>query len=508
MNAEEQKAQSRVGTVLRGKYRIDRVLGIGGMAVVYGVTHRNRKQFALKLLHPLMSHDENLRNRFLREGYVANSVEHPGTVAVLDDDFDEECGAFLVMELLDGETIDELWKRNKRRLPLEVVLMIGHQLIDILGAAHAKGIVHRDVKPANVFLTSAGQIKMLDFGISRLSEGTGSEATQTGTVLGTPAYMAPEQARGTRGEIDGQTDIYSVGATMFALATGKHVHKAESPQHQMILTATEPAPLFATMLPDAPPAIAAVIDRALAFRKTDRWPTAAMMRDAIRDVSVSHFGRPPNDPAIALGMALLPSRSPAAAAPSTWPSAHSQQESLAPAKTAPSQPFTTNTPAPSQSVQVRSASLMMTADAAPPTPGNGSLKGAIVLVVGSAVVLGGALFALFVVEGRGQKATAHAPYLEPAASSPVPAAAAPVAIPDAALAATTASVAGEQVVPVPQPSIAVAPSSPSSSPPHVKAQSTPSTVPKAKPEGAAKPDCNPPYDLDATGKKHWKAECL
>src|SRR5580700_12087689 len=108
-------ARARLGMVLRGKYRLDRVLGIGGMATVYAATHRNKKKVAIKMLHPELSIRENIRARFLREGYVANSVEHPGAVAVLDDDVAEDGSAFVVMELLDGAPVDELWEKRDKR---------------------------------------------------------------------------------------------------------------------------------------------------------------------------------------------------------------------------------------------------------------------------------------------------------------------------------------------------------------------------------------------------------
>jgi serine/threonine-protein kinase len=153
-------ADARLGRVLRGKYRLDRVLGIGGMATVYAATHRNKKRFAIKLLHPELSTRENIRTRFLREGYVANSVDHPGAVAVLDDDVAEDGSAFLVMELLEGSALDELADKHEgRKLPLALALSIGDALLDVLAAAHGKGIVHRDLKPANVFLTNDGRIE-------------------------------------------------------------------------------------------------------------------------------------------------------------------------------------------------------------------------------------------------------------------------------------------------------------------------------------------------------------
>src|SRR5277367_3843557 len=122
-------AEARLGRVLRGKYRLDRVVGIGGMATVYAATHRNKKKFAIKMLHAELSMRENIRTRFLREGYVANSVDHSGAVSVLDDDVAEDGSAFLVMELLEGATVDEVWARHGKRMPLAVVLSIGDALL-------------------------------------------------------------------------------------------------------------------------------------------------------------------------------------------------------------------------------------------------------------------------------------------------------------------------------------------------------------------------------------------
>jgi len=283
-------ASARIGTTLRGKYRLERVLGIGGMAVVYAAVHRNRKQFAVKVLHPTLSRDHDTRTRFLREGYVANTVDHPGAVVVLDDDVAEDGGAFLVMELLDGETAEELWERSGRRLPLATVLGIADQLLEVLAAAHAKGIVHRDVKPANVFLAREGKVKVLDFGIARLRErpatpatGTRTAVTTTGQVMGTPVFIAPEQARGTVSEIDSRTDLWAVGALMYTLASGRVVHEADTAIQALIKAATRPAPSLRDAVPEAPSQVVHVVDRALSFDRAARWPTAEAMRLAIAD---------------------------------------------------------------------------------------------------------------------------------------------------------------------------------------------------------------------------------
>jgi serine/threonine-protein kinase len=276
------RARARVGTVLRAKYRLDRVLGFGGMGAVYAATHRNGKEFAVKVLHPELSLRPDVRTRFLREGYVANTVKHAGAVAVLDDDVAEDGAAFLVMELLDGDTVEGLWARAAGKLPLALVTGMAMQLLDVLAAAHARGVVHRDIKPANLFLTTTGHLKVLDFGIARLKNWAVTDATRTGLMLGTPAFMAPEQAAGQTNAIDAQSDLWSAGATMFALASGQFVHGAENAQQIVIRTATQPAPSLASVLPDVPPSLGEVVDRALAFDKAERWANAAAMREALR----------------------------------------------------------------------------------------------------------------------------------------------------------------------------------------------------------------------------------
>jgi serine/threonine-protein kinase len=291
----ETSVHARVGTVVVGKYRLDRVIGIGGMAAVYAATHRNQAEFAVKMLHPYVSSRDDLRSRFLREGYIANSVKHVGAVRVVDDDVAEDGSAFLVMELLQGASVEDLWFACDRRLPLRPAVAVGHQLLDVLAAAHAKNIIHRDIKPANLFVTTTGDLKVLDFGIARLRDAGGSAmhaTTQSGTMLGTPAFMAPEQARGQSKEVDGQTDVWAVGATLFALVSGHIVHEARNAPELVLLAGTAKARPLASVAPDVPREIAAVVDKALAFDKPARWESAAAMRDALRDAYKAAFREP------------------------------------------------------------------------------------------------------------------------------------------------------------------------------------------------------------------------
>jgi eukaryotic-like serine/threonine-protein kinase len=270
---------ARVGSMLKGKWHLDAVLGSGGTATVYAATHRNGNRVAVKVLHPCFSTMPAERERFAREGYFANKVDHPDVVRVLDEDVDDDGSQFLVMELLDGEPLVARWKAAGYRLPVPEALWIADRLLSVLEAAHARGIVHRDVKPENLFLTAAGGLKVLDFGIARL-RGVGS-GTMRGIVLGTPGFTAPEQARGEWDIVGARTDIWAVGATLFALLTGRLVHEDQQTAAHLLRVSTEPAPPVRQVEPNLPEAVARLIDRALAFSPEARFPSAAEMRHAL-----------------------------------------------------------------------------------------------------------------------------------------------------------------------------------------------------------------------------------
>jgi len=278
-------ARRRIGLVLQDKWRIDDLLGVGGMAAVYGATHRNGKRVAVKMLHAQFSNEDDVRARFLQEGYAANAIQHEGAVSVLDDDVAPDGSAFIVMELLDGETVERRWEKAGGTLPVSDVLTIADQLLDVLVSAHERSVVHRDIKPENLFITRSGALKVLDFGIAKQfqrSADSKTKGTQAGMVMGTPAFMAPEQALARWDEVDGRTDLWAVGATMFTLLSGLHVHEAPSPQEQVIRSATAPARSLASVVQVVPPRVAAIVDRALEFDRTKRWPDARAMQVAVR----------------------------------------------------------------------------------------------------------------------------------------------------------------------------------------------------------------------------------
>jgi serine/threonine-protein kinase len=281
-----QLAQGRVGQTLGGKWVVDRLVDMGGMAAVYAVTHRTTgKRAAIKLLMPAFAANKEVRDRFLREGYVANKVDHPGSVSVFDDGMTEDGAPFLVMELLEGESLEEWIGRSGGRLKVADVLAVAEQTLDVLSAAHGKGIVHRDIKPGNLFAARDGRIKVLDFGLARLRDPKlNAMPTAGGIVLGTSAYMPPEQAQGKSHLIDGRSDIYAVGAVMFRALTGRYVHNYDNAQERLIAAMRERAPSLGSVVPHAPASIIAVVDRALAFDMGDRWPDAATMRFVVRQV--------------------------------------------------------------------------------------------------------------------------------------------------------------------------------------------------------------------------------
>jgi serine/threonine-protein kinase len=287
-----QRAEERIGSVLRGKYRLERILGVGGMATVYRAVHRNGSRVAVKVLHPELSLYGDVRVRFLREGYAANSIDHRGAVRVIDDDVGEDGAAFLVMELLLGETLDERARRRGGRLACREVLAIGHQLLDVLAAAHEHGVVHRDIKPENLFLTSDRVVKVLDFGIARILDDPGPTATFTGSRVGTPAFMPPEQALGRRSEVDARSDLWSAGATMFTLLTARFVHEGESSGEIVVRAATQPAPSLAEVLPEVPADVAALVDRALRFARPERWQSARAMQEELARTFSALYAEP------------------------------------------------------------------------------------------------------------------------------------------------------------------------------------------------------------------------
>ena len=274
-----EECAKRVGTIVNGKWTLEKLIGVGGMAAVYVAVHKIGRKDAIKILHAEIASSPEVRARFEQEAHAVNRFKHPGVVEIRDIDITEKGEPFLVMELLEGVTLSRLARETG--VVDEDVLRFTDELLDVLAAAHAQGIVHRDIKPDNLFVLKNGRLKVLDFGIARVRSGAAMQMkTRTGTTLGTVSYMSPEQARG--GDIDGRADLFSVGAMMFRLIAKRKVHEAENDLELLKKMATEPAPPLASAAKNAPPALCAIVDRALRFSREQRYPDAAAMQADVR----------------------------------------------------------------------------------------------------------------------------------------------------------------------------------------------------------------------------------
>jgi serine/threonine-protein kinase len=284
-------AEHWVGKTFAGTWWIERVLGTGGMGSVLLGRAADGSQVALKVLHPELNAITEVRKRFLREGFIGNTLGGadavPGVVRVLASGETQEGLAYLTMEALQGETLFDRMARTGT-MPAGEVLALADQVLETLAIAHARGVVHRDLKPENIHLGNDGRVRMLDFGIARVVDGlTGlpeKTATKTGMIMGTATYMAPEQATGLIHDIDGRTDLFGLGATMFRLLAGRQVHGEVTEAMEVIAAATEAAPPLASVAPGISPSVAAVVDRSLAFIKFHRYPNAETMRADVRAV--------------------------------------------------------------------------------------------------------------------------------------------------------------------------------------------------------------------------------
>lgn len=279
--------QERIGTVIAGRYRIESMLGQGGMGVVLGGRHElTGRPIAIKLLLPSFVEEPELIARFFQEAKAAAALNHPNVVDVLDMG-QEDGDAYLVLELLEGESLHELLE-HRGKVPADELLTILLPVIDALSAAHEQGIVHRDLKPDNIFIhrdiRGRAIPKVLDFGIAKLLEVDSSVKTRTGGVLGTPHYMSPEQAHGMK-VVGGETDIWSMGVLLYECLSGELPFAAESVPALLLQICTfDPLPL-SERAPEIDPRLAAVVHRAFAREREERFASMEELGGALIAVS-------------------------------------------------------------------------------------------------------------------------------------------------------------------------------------------------------------------------------
>jgi serine/threonine protein kinase len=293
---------SWIGRTLSGRYRIDALLGQGGMSAVYKATDPNLKRVvAIKLIHSHLSGDTQFIKRFEEEAAAVASLRHPNIVQVFDFNSDEGT-YYMVMEFIPGETLQDRLKRlsdEKRLLSIEESIQYTINICDALGYAHQRGMVHRDIKPANIMLDIHSQAILMDFGIVKIVGG--DSHTATGAVVGTARYMSPEVIRA---EVpDERADIYSLGVTLYEMLSGRAPFVADSAMTLMMMHLNDPVPDPRNLRADLPQALVDVLVKAMAKNRNDRYRTAAEFSAALKGVLSAQGSRTITAPVSAVAAA-------------------------------------------------------------------------------------------------------------------------------------------------------------------------------------------------------------
>ncbi|MGA9531576.1 MAG: protein kinase [Anaerolineales bacterium] len=300
---------SWIGKRLGGRYMVEELLGQGGMSSVYKGTDPNlRRTVAIKMIHPHLSQDPQFVSRFEEEAAAVARIRHPNIIQVYDFDHDDDT-YFMVLEYVPGQTLqDKLAELNDagERLPVAKARDIAASMCDALQYAHDRGMIHRDIKPANIMITDQGQAILMDFGVAKMVGG--KQHTATGAVVGTALYISPEQVRGM--QPDPRVDIYALGVTLFEMLSGQPPFEADSAMSTMMMHVNEPVPDLRQLNADVPPDLVAVVEKALAKDRDQRYQTAADMGKALRKASVSQstseLGKTTVEPVLVAAATIAP----------------------------------------------------------------------------------------------------------------------------------------------------------------------------------------------------------
>ncbi len=269
-----------IGQMLGGRYRIDEILGQGGMSAVYKAFDPNLKRVvAVKMIHAHLADDPRFVARFEEEAAAVAQLRHPNIVQVFDFNHDGDL-YYMIQEFIPGETLQQRLRRlhqANRRMPLTEAIQVTREIAEAAGYAHVRGLIHRDIKPANIMLNIHSQAILMDFGIVKIAGG--DRHTATGAVVGTALYMAPEMIRG---EVpDARADIYSLGITLFEMVCGKPPFEADSAMTLMMMHLNDPLPDLRPLRPEVPEALIAVIETALQKDKHQRYPSMQAFAEAL-----------------------------------------------------------------------------------------------------------------------------------------------------------------------------------------------------------------------------------
>jgi len=282
---------SWIGKSLADRYKIEDLLGQGGMSAVYRATDSNlRRVVAVKMIHPHLSSDPDFVRRFEEEATAVAQLRHPNIIQVYDYNHAADT-YYMVLEFVPGETLQNQLKRINdadRRMPLPDVVNTAVNICDAIEYANGRGLIHRDIKPANIMLSVHGQAILMDFGIAKIIGG--QHHTATGAVIGTALYMSPEQIKGQN--LDQRSDIYSLGVTLFEMVSGRPPFEADSAMTLMMMHVNDQVPDLHKLNPDLPGGLVAVINKALAKNPDDRYKTAGEMASALKDVQTQLSTRP------------------------------------------------------------------------------------------------------------------------------------------------------------------------------------------------------------------------
>jgi serine/threonine-protein kinase len=278
------EGRGRVGTVIGGRWQIVRRLATGGMSTVYAAVHKTtRFRVAVKILNLDASGMPEVRERFEREAAQGNEIEHEGVVKAIDDGETPDGCPYIVLELLEGDTLEELRARAPDgRMPVGEVVDLGLAIADVLAAAHDAGLVHRDVKPANVIVTKNGAVKLLDFGVAGRRQLDDDETGMTGFGCGTPRFMSPEQITGSH-RIDARADVFALATTMYRAITGVFPFPASTLGEYMLALRRVTPKRVSRLVPDSPAALDDVLARALATDPEARYVDARAFAAALAE---------------------------------------------------------------------------------------------------------------------------------------------------------------------------------------------------------------------------------